>query len=465
MLEKTTSAPQDASPLKDRVFRPLFAAQVIALAGTGLTTVALALLAYDLAGSQAGAVLGTVLAIKMVAYVGVAPLAGAYAGRLPRRTFLVALDCVRAALIACLPFVTALWQVYALVFFLNAASACFTPVFQATIPEVLQDERRYTRALSLSRLAYDLESLLSPSLAAAALLLLSYDALFSLNAAAFLLSGLLILSVQLPVRQTSENAASPWALLREGFFVYFGTPRLRALFLLSFAAACGGATVIVNTVVYVQTTLGGGQVATALGYACYGAGSMAAALILPKMLDRYADRAFMLFGAALVAITLMLGSRLPDQMGFLVIWFVLGVATSLILTPSARLVQRSATEESRAALYASQFALSHLGWLASYLLAGWVGAQIGLSWAFVCLAVLAGVSALGAAVLWNGRHETAQEHVHPAQDHTHLHIHDDHHQHEHEGWEGPEPHSHPHYHAAKRHRHAYVIDLHHRSWP
>ena len=52
--------------LRHTTFRRLFTAQVVALIGTGLATVALALLAYDLAGSHAGEVLGTALAIKMV---------------------------------------------------------------------------------------------------------------------------------------------------------------------------------------------------------------------------------------------------------------------------------------------------------------------------------------------------------------------------------------------------------------
>jgi MFS family permease len=71
--------------LANRTYRHLFAAQVIALIGTGLLTVALGLLAYDLAGADAGVVLGTALAIKMVAYVGVAPIVGAFANQLPRR--------------------------------------------------------------------------------------------------------------------------------------------------------------------------------------------------------------------------------------------------------------------------------------------------------------------------------------------------------------------------------------------
>lgn len=151
--------------LANRTYRHLFLAQVIALVGTGLATVALSLLAYDLTGASAGVVLGTALAIKMVAYVGVAPVAAAFAERWPRRAVLVGLDVVRASVALLLPFVTQVWHVYVLIFVLQSASAAFTPTFQATIPDVLLDEDDYTKALSLSRLAYDLESLASPALA------------------------------------------------------------------------------------------------------------------------------------------------------------------------------------------------------------------------------------------------------------------------------------------------------------
>lgn len=136
--------------LSNRTYRHLFAAQVIALIGTGLATVALGLLAWNLAGDDAGLVLGTALAIKMIAYVTLAPVASALADRVPRRAMLVSLDLIRAAIALFLPFVTEVWQVYILIFFLQAASAGFTPTFQATIPDVLPDEAEYTRALSLS---------------------------------------------------------------------------------------------------------------------------------------------------------------------------------------------------------------------------------------------------------------------------------------------------------------------------
>ncbi|WP_341951978.1 hypothetical protein [Salinibacterium sp. TMP30] len=81
--------------LRNLTYAKLFSAQVIALLGTGLLTVALGLLAFDLAGDAAGAVLGTALTIKMVAYVGVAPLSAAIVDRMPKKAVLVTADAVR----------------------------------------------------------------------------------------------------------------------------------------------------------------------------------------------------------------------------------------------------------------------------------------------------------------------------------------------------------------------------------
>ncbi len=453
------------SPLRNPTYRRLFAAQVIALAGTGLSTIALALLAYDLAGGTAGVVLGTALALKIVAYVGIAPLVGGFAHRLPRRRLLVALDVARAGFVLCLPFVTEIWQIYLLIFLLNACSAGFTPTFQATIPDVLPDEAQYTRALSLSRLAYDLENLLSPALAAAALVLLTYDALFAANAVAFLASALLVFSVRLPSPKSQERERGIWQNVSFGLRAYLKTPRLRGLLALSLATAAAGAMVVVNTVVYVRDRLGGSESDTAVAFAAAGAGSMVVALLLPRFLDRLPDRPVMLAGGMVLGLALLLGLSGPGLLALLPVWFLLGAGSSLIQTPTGRLLRRSAQEGDRPAVYAAQFALSHAGWLIAYPLAGWLGGTLGLTAAFAVLAVITLASTLAALACWPADDPLELEHSHAAFEHEHPHIHDAHHRHEHEGWEGPEPHRHPHRHGALKHRHPYVIDLHHPVWP
>jgi len=441
------------SVLRNRTYRHLFAAQVIALTGTGLATVALGLLAYDLAGPDASAVLGTALAIKMVSYVAVAPAVGALAHRIPVRRLLVAMDLTRAAVALSLPFVDRIWQIYLLVFVLQSASAAFTPAFQATIPQVLPAERDFTRALSLSRLAYDLESLFSPALAAAVLTAVSYHWLFAGTTVGFLASAVLVVSVILP-RPAPAEPAEGRSSRASGVRLFLATPRLRALLALDLAVAAAGAMVFVNTVVLVRGEFhrSAGAVSVALG--AYGAGSMLAALLLPRLLERTGDRAVMLT-AALALPVLLLAVRAalsaPAAWGWpalLAAWAALGAACSAVLTPSGRVLRRSTAPAALPAAFAAQFSLSHGCWLLTYPLAGWLAAGAGPASAAAALAVIALAAALAATALWPARDPARLDHVHTDLPPGHPHLADA--NPSRDGW---------------RHGHDYVIDQHHHTWP
>ncbi len=406
--------------LKNRTYRHLFLAQVIALLGTGLATVALGLQAYELSAGSAGAVLGTALAIKMIAYVVVAPVATAFTERLPRRTMLVTLDLVRAAVALCLPFITGVWQAYVLIFILQAASAAFTPTFQATIPDVLPDEDDYTNALSLSRLAYDLEKVGSPLLAAALLALMSYHNLYLGTVVGFLVSASLVVSVLLPDPKPSEPR-SIYERTTRGVRLYLTVPRLRGLLALNLAVAAGGSMVFVNTVVLVQGTYGLGERYTAMALAAFGLGSMLAALFLPRLLKTTPDRPVMLSGTAVLAVALLVGFMATSYSALVILWAVIGIGYSLVLTPSGRILRRSASSEDRPALFAAQFALSHGCWLITYPLAGWMGATAGIPTTYVVLAAITGIGALIAAWLWPSV-EVDDSHVHTDLEASHPHI-------------------------------------------
>ncbi|RMT80235.1 MFS transporter [Pseudomonas viridiflava] len=430
--------------LANRSYRHLFLAQVIALVGTGLATVALGLLAFDLAGAQAGAVLGTALAIKMTAYIGVAPIAAAFAERLPRRAMLVSLDLVRAVVALALPFVTEVWQIYVLIFVLQSASAAFTPTFQATIPDILPDEDDYTRALSLSRLAYDLESVASPMLAAALLTVISFHNLFAGTVIGFLASAALVATVLLP-KAKQVPRRSIYERTTRGMRIFLATPRLRGLLALNLTVAAASAMVIVNTVVLVQSRFALPQSSTALALAAFGGGSMISALVLPRLLKNIKDRTAMLFGGGILVVGLAVGINLTTYNFLLPLWMVLGVGYSLAQTPSGRLLRRSAHAEDRPALFAAQFALSHACWLITYPLAGWLGANISLTASFVGLAVVAGSALLVSIVIWRPAHDQESiKHTHENLPGDHAHI---------DGQDGVD------------HEHPYVIDDQHRQWP
>ncbi|MFC9390088.1 MFS transporter [Streptomyces venezuelae] len=421
------------SVLRNPAYRRLFGAQVVALTGTGLATVALSLLAYDLAGANAAAVLGTALAIKMAAYVVLAPVVAALADRVPRRTLLVSMDLARATVVLALPFVDRIWQVYVLILLLQAASAAFTPAFQATVPRVLPEERDYTEALSLARLAYDLESLASPVLAAALLTVVPYAWLFTGTAAGFLISALLVHSTPLPPNDEPNDepddepaghrapgdanhapgdanrppAPRPYFGALAGMRLLLGAPALRGLLALDLAVAAAGAVVLVGTVVLVRDVLGRpvGDVPLALG--AYGAGSMAVALMLPRVLERCDDRAVMLRAAlvlpgatALLAVGLAAGPGAWAWPGLLLLWLVTGAAGSAVLTPAGRVVRRAVRTAELPAAFAARFSLSHACWLLTYPLAGLLVTAAGPAVAAAVLAAVALAGAAGAARLW-----------------------------------------------------------------
>lgn len=438
--------------LRHPVYARLFLAQVIALLGTGLLTVALGLLAFDLAGDNAGMVLGTAFAIKMLAYIGLAPIASAIANNLPRKALLIGADVVRAAIALLLPFIDAVWQIYLLIFVLQAASATFTPTFQALIPDILKEEKDYTNALSLSRLAYDLENIVSPALAGLLLTLMSYHWLFSGTFIGFVGSATLIFYTIVPIVTKGEVARSFFQRLTRGSWIYMATPRLRGLLALNLAAAAVGAFVLVNSVVMVRAGYGASDTDVAYALMTFGGGSMLVALSLPQMLETISERTIMVGAALLLAILSMVYGVYALVIGmapwgiFLLVWAVIGALYSAVLTPAGRLLRNSAHGEDRPAIFAAQFALSHACWLFTYLVAGWVGQAFGLATA---LMVLGGVALFGTALAIK---------VWPRHEHKEL-------EHEH----GDLPLDHPHMQEyilkGKRHRHVFVIDDEHRVWP
>jgi MFS family permease len=398
------AAPTTPSPLADRTYRLLFTAQVTSLVGTGSSTVALGLLAYEIGGDHAGVVLGLALALKMVAYVGLSPVIAAYAHLVDRTRFLVGLDLARAAAMGVVPFVGAAWQVLALVFFVNACAAGFTPAFQAAIPDVLPDQERYTRALSLSRVAYDLGDLLSPVLAAGLLLLVDFRGLFVLDAVTFLVSAALVLAARAPRRSTGPVSDRTWKRIAAGVRRFGADRPLRGVAALNVAAAAGSAMVIVNTVVLVREDLGGTEAAVAVALAVSGAGSITAATLVPRLLRRVPERTVMLAGATGVGVGLLLSAATTQAYaGLLATWLVVGAGLSLVQTPIGRILQERSSREERPSVFAAQFSLSHACWLATYPIAGVLGTVVGARTIALVLGALALLAVAVAATVWPSR--------------------------------------------------------------
>jgi MFS family permease len=406
----------------DRDYLLLFGAQLVALIGTGLTTVALGLLAYELAGPSAGVVLGTALAVKMVAYVAVSPVVGAFADRVPRRRLMLAANLVRAGVVPVLPFVTEIWQVYLLIAVLQSASATFTPVFQSTLPDILPAPKDYTAALSASQFAVAMENMLSPLVAAAALTVVAFETLFVATAVGFLGAAALVAAATVPVARRSDRVRFA-DRLSAGVRVFAAVPALRAVLAFDLVIAAAGAITLVSTVNVVRDLLGGDGAAVALLLAVSGSGAAVAALLAPRLLRTRHERSLMLAGSALslaaVAGAVVL-SAVPSWTLAAVVWAAIGLGGGLTLLPIGRVVRGAGSERDRPAVFAAQFSLSHLCWLLTYPLTGWLGATVGFGAAWAVLLVLVAAATVAAAGLWPRRLTVALRHTHERSAQAHV---------------------------------------------
>ena len=454
------------NPLSNPSFAKLFTAQIIALVGTGLSTVALSLLAYDMAGGRAGTVLGIALAFKMVAYVFFAPIIGGIVHRISRKSFLIAMDVLRAAIVLLMPFVSEIWHIYALIFLLNLFSAGFKPVFQAVIPDILNNDEQYGKALAYSRVAYDLENILSPTLAGIGLLFFTYTGLFVFNSVAFVISAMIIIITLLPKPKPVERSGNFIDEVTYGVISYFKTPRLRSLLVLYIGIAVGSSMVIVNTVIYVKDYLMLPDTTLALFFACSGLGSMLMAFTYPVIAKKLDDKTVIQIGILTLAISLFLMSYEPAFSSALINWFLIGAGLSLSQIPSGKIVNMSANPNDRTAYFSAQFSLSHMCWLIGYLAAGQLVYIFGFSYTAVFFACIVSICLIYSVLFWpNDEEENSLTHTHTNLTHQHTHKHDDHHQHKHTASLDDNNHSHEHNHDKITHKHPFHIDIHHQDWP
>lgn len=397
----------------NRDFVLLFSAQIVSLLGSGVTTICLALYVHQLVGgASAAAVIGNALMLRILAFLLFSQPAGVMADRANRKKILITADLARFGLLALFPFTESVWQIYALIFAINAVTAFFTPTFEAMLPEVAGKEN-YVKALSFSRIAIDIEAVAAPALAGLLVVLMELRWVFWFDALTYLVSAALVFSCMIRPVTRSAGKLSLRTLLAElgaGTRILLRESALRQALLLSFAEATAGAAAIVSTVIYVRDVLLLGETSFALIMTALGLGSAVTALLLGRFSGKYESGSenpaalhgkrhrwtgsALLSGGVLLGLLLLPGALQPPIALFALLWFLNGAGQALIAISSSTLLAEHTGESERGRAYAAHFAWTHAFWLITYPAIGYgtsaFGAPLTLTIAgAVCLSISA----------------------------------------------------------------------------
>jgi len=376
----------------------LFTSNVLGIFATGIATVALALLAFHLAGDDSGIVLGTALSLKMAVNIIVPPVATIHAAEIPRLPWLMFLNLMRVSVLGLLPFVTEVYHVYLLIVVFESAAAAFRATYLATVPDMLPDDRQYAGAVAKARIAYNAETMLSPLIAAALLFVIDYRGIFVAAAGVFLLSSAALARVAIPKGRLVRSGTLRRMTLK--FRRLFYSRVFRGAFAINAAATMIMAMVAVNTVVLVRGIFELDDRAAAIALATFGAGGILGSVASPRLITRYGERAVELRAGTVMAVLLMMGALLQSYGTMLVLWGALGVATTLCQLPIETILRRMTESGDRQIIYTAHYMVSSALLLASYLAAGWVGAEVGMVVAFISLGLFSALMMSVAWVLW-----------------------------------------------------------------
>ena len=367
------------SVLSEKSFRNLFFAQNFSLLGNGLATIAISLLAFDLAGRNAALILSGLFTIKMLIYVIFSPFAGAIADKFDTKKYLIIQDVIRAIAAFGLIFVREIWHLYIIIVLIYLSTAAFTPIYQSAIPKIFKDETDYTKALSLFRIAQDMENILSYALATLLLLFLNYNLLFVGTFIGYFVSALLISGIIFPfLSKTSGKKEDNFSInLTLGIKRYLNISELRGLMFLNLAVSAGGSMILVNTIILVRSSLELSEIAFSITMLVFGAGCIFAAIIIPYLSKEMTVSRIMLAGSnllSLVFVALAFWLILFDFIWFVLLlaWFISGFGYTLLLTPMGRVIRKVSSVDEFSQVYSAQFSLSHLCWLFMYPLSGYL---------------------------------------------------------------------------------------------
>ena len=300
------------APFRHRRFALLWTGAFVSNIGTWMETVGVGILVTTSTGKAGWT--GIVAAAGFVPQALLAPIGGALADRVPRRTLLLCTTAAQTVFAAVLTFLASIGTpspgvVTLIVFGAGCASALGFPAFQALLPDLVPVEE-LPGAIALSSAQWNLGRVIGPALAGVVIGFGGYELAFSINTASFFAVLAVIASFTLPPPSYHGDTSIVDAM-REGMRFVRRDPALRfvveSLALNSLLAAPFIALIpAVALKVFHEEKLGTSVLVTAQGL-----GAVCMALSLGTLFARFGARRTLLGMLGLLPVGLLLYAYSP----------------------------------------------------------------------------------------------------------------------------------------------------------
>jgi dTMP kinase len=362
-----------------RSFFRLWLAQVVSALGDWLGFIAVTAIAVRIGGSSGGAAVGLVLSARLIPGFFFGSLAGVVVDRLDRKKVMVACDIGRGAVLALLPFVTQVWELFIISLLLEVMTLMWSPAKEASVPNLVP-QSFLSNANSLSLVAayatFPLASVVYYVLTKVAENLSHYSALQALHASrpdtvaiwfdvgTFFLSAIMISTLALPARARAPregdggiDLAATWRELKEGWQFIRQSPLVRAVILGLATGLIGGGMVVPLGPIFSRDVLKAGSSGFGLLLTGLGMG-VAFGIVVVSVVQRRLphERAFVMAVAA--AGGFLLAAASMSVLGLAAVFVGgLGVCAGAVYVLGFTVLQTNVADEMRGRIFATLYTL------------------------------------------------------------------------------------------------------------
>jgi MFS family permease len=375
--------------------RRLALARLISVTGSAAAYTALMFEIYEQTGSAVWLAAALIVTEGVTGLVG--PLSSVLGDRFDRRTVMIVSDLTAAACFAGMAIVAASPGPLVFIAFLSALSeAPFWPASSAAIPNLVPQDQ-VSWANSLVAIGRNVGVMVGPALGGILLAVVGASAVFAINAASFVLSAALVVSVRATFvgdRSDESEHHGVWA----GFRFLVREPVLRRLSVAWVVLVLGIGMAMVGDVPLVDL-FDAGSAGFGLMIGLWGAGSVLGSLA-GRWLSPRNELRWLVLGTAFVAcigIAIALSPWFALVLALNIAW---GAGAGLTSVAEQNILQRRTPDSVRSRVLGAVEGLFHGGLTVSYVAAAFVLPVVGARGMYAIAGVAAGLAVLVLLPLW-----------------------------------------------------------------
>src|SRR5581483_10939486 len=294
-ISRASTAPSAWEPLRKPLFRNRWIASILSNVGSWMQDTAATWLMTALTTSPLLIALMQTAASLPVLLLGLP--AGATADILDRRRLLIFWQTwmlAVAGVLSLLSFAGTIgpWVLLGLTLLLNVGAAMNNPAWQAIVPELVP-RSQLPEAISLNSAGYNLARAVGPALGGLSMAFLASvmagaGLVFAINAASFVFVILMLLGwKRQPLHTTDLPAERMLGSIRAGLRYIHHAPEIRGILIRAFMVTSCVAAMWALLAVVAQRDLQRGALGYGLLNASIGLGAVAAAVLLPRVRERF----------------------------------------------------------------------------------------------------------------------------------------------------------------------------------